>query len=97
MKRFSPRWIYRIFVVIFFFTNMVIVNTFGVEPLFLLRLGAIMDGLLLSPIQALIIALALFWIMPRLLSEEPGKCCVRAGFSFSACCCRRWCSAISLW
>lgn len=70
VKKLSPRWIYRIFIVIFFFTNMVIVNAFGVEPLFLLRLGAVMDGLLLSPMQALIIALALFWIMPRMLSEQ---------------------------
>jgi Mn2+/Fe2+ NRAMP family transporter len=61
---------YRLFVALFFFTNMVIINTFGVEPLFLVRLGAIMDGVLLTPLQAVLIIAALYWIMPRMLSEK---------------------------
>src|SRR5690606_37655018 len=38
---------FRFFLLFFFLTNMVIVFTLGVRPVFLVQLGAILDGLLL--------------------------------------------------
>jgi hypothetical protein len=49
---------------------MVIVYTFGLTPVFLVKLGAILDGLLLTPLQALAVGLVLYIVMPRFFSEE---------------------------
>ncbi len=70
LRKVSQRVVFRSFVTVLFLTNMVLINAFGVEPLLLVRLGAVLDGLLLCPLQALIVALALYWIAPRMLSPE---------------------------
>jgi Mn2+/Fe2+ NRAMP family transporter len=64
---------YRIFLILFLCTNMIIVYTLGIRPVFLLKLGAVLDGLLLTPLQAIWIAVGLYVIMPKLLSPEAGE------------------------
>ncbi|NIQ12748.1 MAG: hypothetical protein GWO08_09745, partial [Gammaproteobacteria bacterium] len=51
-KRFPWKTQFRIFLLIFVFTNMVIVYSLGFRPVFLVQLGAVLDGLLLTPLQA---------------------------------------------
>jgi hypothetical protein len=52
---------------------MIIVFTLGYKPVFLVKTGAILDGLLLTPLQALWVAMGLYIVMPRLFSAETGK------------------------
>jgi Mn2+/Fe2+ NRAMP family transporter len=64
---------FRLFLVFFFCANMVIVYSLGFRPVFLVKIGAVLDGLLLTPLQALWVAIGLFVVMPRLLSPEAKK------------------------
>ncbi|MFH1070674.1 MAG: Nramp family divalent metal transporter, partial [Candidatus Glassbacteria bacterium] len=68
--RFTPLAIRRTFVLVFLTSNMLIINTFGINPVGLVKVGAIMDGLLLSPLQALIIIYALYVVMPRMFNAK---------------------------
>ncbi len=61
---------FRFILVCYALSNMVIVYTFGLTPVFLVKLGAILDGLLLTPLQALAVGLVLYIVMPRFFSEE---------------------------
>ena len=61
---------FRVFLVLFFFTNIVIVHALGLRPVLLVRLGGMLEGLLLTPLQALWVAVGLFVILPKLLSKE---------------------------
>ncbi|HUU28074.1 MAG TPA: Nramp family divalent metal transporter [archaeon] len=72
-KKFSPQSTRRFFVLVFLVSNMLIINTFGFQPVMLIKTGAILDGLLLNPMQAILIGVALFIIMPRLLSREAAR------------------------
>ena len=69
-RRFRWKTQFRLFLAYFFCSNMIIVFTLGLQPVFLVKLGAVLDGLLLTPLQALWIAIGLYWVMPRLLSEQ---------------------------
>lgn len=69
-RRFGWKSQFRLFLIFFLFTNMVIVYTLGLQPVFLVQLGAILDGLLLTPLQALLVGVGLFVVMPQLFSEE---------------------------
>jgi hypothetical protein len=69
-KRFAWKIQFRIFLLFFLFTNMVIIYTLGLRPVFLVKMGAILDGLLLTPLQALWVAVGLYVVMPRLFPEE---------------------------
>jgi len=71
--KFSWKTQYRFFLIIFFFTSMVIIYTLGFKPVVLVKVGAILDGLLLTPLQAICVAIGLFFVMPRLLSKEAAK------------------------
>ncbi len=72
-KRFTWKNQFRIFILFFVFTNMIIVYTLGLKPVFLVKLGALLDGLLLTPLQALWVGIGLFYIMPKMFSKEVGK------------------------
>jgi manganese transport protein len=72
-QKFEWRTQYRIFLLFFFITNIVIVFTLGFRPVFLVKMGAVLDGLLLTPFQAIWVALGLFVVMPRLFSKEVYK------------------------
>ncbi len=72
-RKFQWKTQFRIFLVFFFISNMVIVFTLGLKPVFLVKLGAILDGLLLTPLQALWVAAGLYIVLPKLLSDEARK------------------------
>jgi hypothetical protein len=61
---------YRMFLGYFFVTSMVIVFSFGLKPVFLVKISAIFEGLLLTPFQALWVLAGLYIVMPKMLSEE---------------------------
>ncbi len=69
-KKFSWKAQFRIFLVFFLITNMVIVFTLGLQPVVLVKLGAVLDGLLLTPLQALAIGFGLFFVMPGMYNED---------------------------
>ena len=68
-------WIkqFRLFLVFFFLSNMIIVYSFNLRPVVLVKLGALLDGLLLTPLQALWIGIGLYVVLPRLYKPEIGK------------------------
>jgi len=61
---------FRFFLLLFLFTNMVIVFTLGLQPVVLVQLGAVLDGLLLTPLQAIWVGIGLYFVLPRLYNEE---------------------------
>ncbi len=61
---------FRLFLGFFFFTSMIIVYSFGLKAVFLVKLAAILEGLLLTPFQALWVLLGLYVVMPKLLSAD---------------------------
>ena len=61
---------FRLFLVLFFFTNMIIVFVFGFKPVVLVKTSAVLDGLLLTPLQALWVAVGLYYVMPKMFSKE---------------------------
>ena len=67
------KWQFRLFLAYFFITNMVIVYTFGLKPVFMVKLSAILDGLLLTPFQALWVFFGLYIVMPKMLSKDAHK------------------------
>ena len=69
-KKFAWKTQFRMFLVFFIFTNMILVLCFKERPVFLVQFAAILDGLLLTPLQAIWVAIGLFIVMPRLLSKE---------------------------
>ncbi len=69
-KRFSWRHQFRIFVIFFFFTNIVVVYSFGFKPVFVLKMGAVFEGLLFTPFQAILVLVGLTWVQKKLLSDE---------------------------
>lgn len=69
-KRFAWKKQFRIFLVFFLCSNMIIVYTLGFKPVFLVKMGAILEGLLLTPFQAIWVGIGLFVVMPKLLSNE---------------------------
>lgn len=72
-EKFKWKTQFHIFLVFFFITNMTIVFALGLKPVFMVKLGAVLDGLLLTPLQALWIAIGLYFVMPKLLSKEAAQ------------------------
>ncbi len=73
---------FRSFLLFFFCSNMIIVFTMGLKPVFLVKLGAILDGLLLTPLQALWVGIGLYYVLPKILSPE-GKKVLRPHWIFA--------------
>ena len=69
-KRFLWKTQFRGFLLFFFCTNMVIIYSFGLKPLVIVQLSAVLDGLLLTPLQALWVAIGLHLVMPKLFNDE---------------------------
>lgn len=72
-KRFAWKTQFRFFLLFFLCTNVLIVFVFNEKPVSLIQLSAILDGLLLTPLQAIWVAIGLFVVMPRLLSKEASQ------------------------
>ena len=69
-KRFTWKKQFRFFLVFFFCSNMIIVFTLGAEPVRLIKFASLLDGILLTSLQALCVAIGLFVVMPKILSRE---------------------------
>lgn len=61
---------FRFILIVLALTNLVIVYSLGYEPVLLVQTAAILDGMLLTPLQALAVGLTLYFVMPRFFSEE---------------------------
>jgi len=72
-KRFKWKTQFRMFLLFFLCANMVIVFLFKEKPVVLVQFGALMDGLLLTPFQAILVAVGLFVVMPKMLSKEAAR------------------------
>jgi Mn2+/Fe2+ NRAMP family transporter len=72
-KRFAWKSQFRLFLLFFLCTNMILVFYFKKQPVALVQFSAILDGLLLTPFQAIWVAIGLFWVMPRLLSKDAAE------------------------
>ena len=42
----------------------------GIKPVYIIKIGAVFEGLLLTPFQAVALMIGLLWVLPRLLSKE---------------------------
>ncbi|MFC1508682.1 Nramp family divalent metal transporter [Candidatus Omnitrophota bacterium] len=72
-KKFSWQTQFRMFVTFFFVTNFLIVYTLGFKPVSIIKMSAVLEGLVLTPFQALAVLVGLLWVMPRLVSREAWK------------------------
>ena len=72
-KKFSWKRQFRFFLLLFICTNMIIVFCFEEKPVVLVKISAIFEGLLLTPLQAILVAVGLFVVMPKLLSAEAAR------------------------
>lgn len=72
-SRYRWKTQFHFFLVLFMITNMIIVFSFGIRPVFLVKIGALMDGLMLTPLQALCVGIGLYFVMPKLFAEPVSK------------------------
>lgn len=54
-------------------TSMLVVFALGYQPVALVKLSALVDGLILTPIQAAAMLVGLYWVMPKLLSPAAAE------------------------
>lgn len=81
-KRFAWKSQFRLFLLFFLCSNMILVFYFKKQPVALVQFSAILDGLLLTPLQAIWVAIGLFWVLPRLLSKDAAEI-LRPNFFFA--------------
>ncbi len=72
-QKFSWKTQFRFFLLFFLCTNMIIVLFFEKSPVVLVKISATFEGLLLTPLQAVWVAIGLFVVMPKLLSAEAAR------------------------
>ncbi len=72
-KRYSWKALFRFFLVFFFVTNVIIVWFFKGSPVILIMFSSVIDGLLLTPLQAIWIAVVMYCVMPKMLSKEAAR------------------------
>jgi hypothetical protein len=69
-RRFAWRTQFRFFLVLFFCSNMVIVYVMQENPIAIVRTAAVLDGILLTALQAIWVGVGLYVVLPKLLSKE---------------------------
>jgi Mn2+/Fe2+ NRAMP family transporter len=69
-NKFEWKTQFRMFLGYFFLTSMIIVFSFGLKPVLLVKIAAIFEGLLLTPFQALWVLIGLYIVMPKMLSTD---------------------------
>ena len=69
-RRFEWRTQFRFFLVLFFCTNMIVVYVMQENPIGIVRTGAVLDGILLTALQAIWVGVGLYVVLPKLLSKE---------------------------
>jgi hypothetical protein len=52
---------------------MVIIYTLGYQPVVLVKFSAILDGLLLTPLQAICIFIALYFVFPKFYQPDVAR------------------------
>jgi hypothetical protein len=72
-EKFEWKTQYYLFLGYLFMASMVIVFSFGLKPVLLVKIAAIFDGLLLTPFQAIWVLIGLFVVMPKMLSADARK------------------------
>ena len=81
--KFAWKTQFRIFLVVFFGTSMLIVFVLGRQPIFLLKVSAILEGVLLIALQAACVLIGLYFVMPKMLSKE-AYAVLKPGWVFAA-------------
>ena len=61
---------FQVILILFAFCNMVIVFTVGLKPVVLVKVSAVLDGLLLTPLQALAVGWVLYRVMPGMFAAD---------------------------
>jgi Mn2+/Fe2+ NRAMP family transporter len=61
---------YRLFLGLFFITNFIIILTLGIRPVALIKISAVLEGLLFTPLQALLVLTGLYVVLPRLIPKK---------------------------
>ncbi len=69
-RRFTWKNQFRLFLVLFSVTSMLIVFVLGRQPIFLLKLSSILEGVLLIALQAACVGVGLYVVMPKMLSKQ---------------------------
>ncbi|QDT67358.1 Natural resistance-associated macrophage protein [Planctomycetes bacterium MalM25] len=69
----SPLTRRRAWLVFYLIASMTVVYTLGFKPVALVKLGAVVEGLILTPIQAAAMLVGLYWVMPKLLSPAAAE------------------------
>jgi Mn2+/Fe2+ NRAMP family transporter len=72
-RRLAWKRQFRLFLLFFMVTNMILVFCFKERPVFLIQLAAILDGVLLTSLQAVCVVVVLFVVMPRMLPAEAAR------------------------
>lgn len=72
-EKFEWKTQFRMFLGFFLLTSMIIVFSFGLRPVFLVKISAILEGLLLTPFQAIWVLTGLYVVMPKMLSKDAQK------------------------
>jgi Mn2+/Fe2+ NRAMP family transporter len=62
----------RAWLVFYLIASMTVVYTLGYNPIALVQFAATLEGLVLTPLQAIAMIVGLYWIMPRLYRPEVG-------------------------
>lgn len=69
-RRLAWKQQFHLFLILFLCTSVVIVCVLGTQPISLLKVASILEGILLIALQAAAVAFGLFIVMPRMLSKE---------------------------
>jgi Mn2+/Fe2+ NRAMP family transporter len=69
-RKFTWSVQFKMLLTLFFITNIIIVYTFGFNPVFIVKLSAIVEGLLFTPLQAVLVLIGIAWVLPKMLSNE---------------------------
>lgn len=63
----------RAWLVFYLMTSMTIVYSLGYQPVALVRVSAVLEGLVLTPLQALALLAGLYWVLPKMLGPEAAE------------------------
>ncbi|MFH1718561.1 MAG: Nramp family divalent metal transporter [Planctomycetota bacterium] len=69
-RKFAWKTQFRMFLIFFLLTSMIIVVVLGLRPIFLLKVSSILEGVLLIAFQAVWVGVGLYVVMPKMLSKE---------------------------
>jgi Mn2+/Fe2+ NRAMP family transporter len=68
--RYPWKYQFRFILICIAISNIAIVYAMSLEPVLLVKFSALLDGLLLTPLQALAVGLVLYLVMPKFFSRD---------------------------